>query len=376
MWKLWNSGIENRQILLVVGVLSAILYVLPSGNGGDVVAFWGGIQALLSGLNPYDPAAVLPFQRQAVPSMASAQRFLNPPWSIPILLPLFAGPYHFSRALLCIVNVSAFAFTLGWCSRRWGTLPRYYNIVLAVSLPFLCCQLTGQLSVFPMVGLLLLLDEIYGSQRSTLKTALGFYLCSIKPQALYLVLALLPLLMIKRNGLAKLIRVGAFALPFLAFLAWREDLLLGWFRSFDYSTRWRTSTTTTYVRDLLMTFAPTYSHLYWLFQVFWLSVVLVVGVSRVFSGPAVFPLVLVSTLTAPYAWIYDFCALTPIYYLSLKRLSSKAASPSRYYASIFLVALLAAPIYGYLSKSFEIFIVHSVGVTLLYLLQRPNFRAE
>ena len=353
--------------------MSVLLSIFPSANRGDSIAYWSAVQAVLHGSNPYDPFTLLPIQQQVFPSFDEAQYFLNPPWAIPLLIPIFAGSFGLSSWILTIVNVLGFVFALDWCRRRWGPLSTSFSTVIGLYVPFSACQYNGQLSILLLVGLVLVLDELGSKQPSVTKTALGLFLCSLKPQTLYLLLFLIPFQILRRSGWGRLLRIAAWSIPACALMMCRSDWVLAWLRTFEYAQQWRTSTTTTYARDVLFTYLPDHFHLFWLYQLFWIGVVSAMRTYRLLEGDRVLLLILLSALTAPYAWIYDFCVLLPVYYLCLRQIWHWCKhQPTKgkwcFYLSLVALAHVMIPFYTFAGESFEVHILYSVGMALLYCL--------
>ena len=358
--------------LLALSALTLALWLSQGKTGGDTIAFWGGVQLFLGGSNPYDPVLLLPIQQSAVNSITTPQYFFNPPWSLALLVPLFAPPFETSRFILSVSNVVGFLYAIAWCQKRWGAIPSRWSILLPLYTPFIACQLIGQLSIAPLIGLLLVIDDTKVKQHPA-KLALGLYLCSIKPQGLYLVILAAIFFIFKRDGIIRLLRVALYASPLLVLMLYRADLLDSWIQTFSYSSRWRTSSTTTYLRDLLLAYAPHYANLFWLYQVTVIVAVFAVGVGTFFKNDNFLLLLLLSVLTAPYAWLYDFCVLLPVFYFSLLNFVKQPwqRGPRGLLATVTALTLLffiVVPLYGSLSRSFEIYIIYSLLIAAFYLV--------
>jgi hypothetical protein len=104
---------RNLSIFVLVPLcLAFALQSLGDVGSRDSIAYWSAVQAFIRGENPYDLNTLITIQRSGVPNLESPQLFLNPPWAIPLLLPLFRWNFATSALLLLASNISITFFTL------------------------------------------------------------------------------------------------------------------------------------------------------------------------------------------------------------------------------------------------------------------------
>lgn len=154
----------------------------------DYVAYWSASRLLITGQNPYEPAKVLALERTAGP-VPGALVMRNPPWALPLVLPLGLFAYSSSRILwlfaeLFIVMGSALWFWRiyeGAASQRWIA-----GLIAFSFLPSLWVLFIGQITPFILLGIAgFLYCEISGRANSWMQAA-SLVLVALKPQLLYL----------------------------------------------------------------------------------------------------------------------------------------------------------------------------------------------
>jgi hypothetical protein len=358
--------------LVIFLIASTLLCRVSSIGTRDAIAFWGGIQSVIHGGNPYDQNLVLRYQQEIYPDKTEPQYFLNPPWAIPVLLVFFSPPFEIARILLMTVSLLIIAYTILFLRECFGGLSQVGLVVFALSTPFLATIWCGQLSALILLGFILILKEFNRASPRAEWLAIGIILLAVKPQTTYLLIIATCILALRtrRPYFASYMIIGLGALLIAAF--WVPDLITGWSSTFSYSTLWRTASVVTYIRSSLMHWGFSDQWLLWGIP---LSTTLALmtyclGLKSVEAPQSLFLLIaLISALTAPYIWIYDLIILSPHLYLIL-RTAQDARVSRAYRGSLMTCALCAAcPVYALFSQSFEIFVVYS-GVILIGWLFR------
>jgi hypothetical protein len=222
--------------------LAYALHSLENFGTEDSIAYWGGVHAFLDGKNPYDPDTLLRIQRTASPNREVAQFFLNPPWTIPLLIPIFCWDFATSSLALLSINIFLTFFAMWRLGNLFTPLPPLYLVFVCGFLPVVACWRFGQLSCFLLVGILLSLEWVVQNYRPWWKIAVAFILLSIKPQTPYLLVVTLLVAVFRHCSKADLLKIALVALLPLSFLVSQSNLVGWWLSSFDKVLNWRTST--------------------------------------------------------------------------------------------------------------------------------------
>lgn len=154
----------------------------------DFVEYWAAAKLTLAGENPYDPNQLLPLQRLNGRQTDEAVMMWNPPWTLPVVLPLGLVPAREAQLLWLAVNFAAILFCgdrlwllLGGArDRRWVG----WACVLA-AMPTLFALQAGQIGPLLLLGAVLFLEcERRGWHRAA---GAATILLAIKPHLAYLV---------------------------------------------------------------------------------------------------------------------------------------------------------------------------------------------
>lgn len=160
-----------------IACVLVIVMLLLNGNnasGHDIVSYWAAAKQLHNGANPYDHAGILALQRASgTPAGFNALMVRNPPPILPIIAPLGylslrGASLLWSSMLLGAWGVSCCLL----CKRRDKTL------LLLLFGPALFCIMTGQSSLFCLLGVVLF-QEFLESQPFLAGACL--FLCALKP---------------------------------------------------------------------------------------------------------------------------------------------------------------------------------------------------
>jgi hypothetical protein len=167
---------------IVLALVSLFLCVAPLTNiasSRDFVVFWATGQQLVHHVSPYDGDSMMRIERAAgLPADDGVLFMRNPPWSLPITLPLGligvrVGTLLWSLALLACLLISVHRL------RRMHGLPGNYLHWLGASFaPALLCVMMGQTTIFALFGYVLFLDL---HQRRPFLAGISLWLCALKP---------------------------------------------------------------------------------------------------------------------------------------------------------------------------------------------------
>ncbi len=170
---------------LALSFTTLFLCVMPLASFAgkrDFVVFWATGQQLVHHASPYDPVAMAQLELKAgFPAEAGVMYMRNPPWDLPLALPLgFIGvqPGAILWSLLLAACLLASVRILWRMHGRPSGCLHWLGISFA---PALLCLLMGQTTLFALLGYLLFLDL---HQRRPFLAGTSLWFCALKPQLL------------------------------------------------------------------------------------------------------------------------------------------------------------------------------------------------
>jgi hypothetical protein len=295
---------------LMLAYTAIFFCVLPlAGNlagSRDYVVYWATSQQLIHHASPYDAASMLRIERAAgLPAQDGVLFMRNPPWDLALALPLGLTSARIGALLWSLLQLVCLMLSVRILWQMHGQ-PRNPLIWLGVSFaPALLCVTMGQTSLFAVLGVVLFL-RLHGSRPFLAGTSL--WLCALKPH-LFLAfgVVLLAWMLISKSykilaGAAASLATSCAVVFFVYPAAWT-----------DYARMMRTSGIENYPIPCLsaalrlrlfpqavwLQYLPAALGCAWALGYFW---------TRrhrwnwMQHGPL---LLLVSLVTAPYAWVYD-----------------------------------------------------------------------
>jgi hypothetical protein len=142
----------TAQLLLVSLVRSSV-----SGTR-DFVVYWATGQQLMHHANPYDGDALARVEESAgLPSTLGAKYMRNPPWILPLTIPLGYLRLRVASVLWSLVLLTCFFVSVHALWAMHGR-PKSRRHFLAYSFaPALLCVILGQTAIFVLLGLVLFL---------------------------------------------------------------------------------------------------------------------------------------------------------------------------------------------------------------------------
>jgi hypothetical protein len=172
--------------LLALGSVLLWLAMPRSTPGNDFVEYWAASRLVLEGSNPYDLTQMLAMERRVGCARKDALPMLNPPWALPLILPLALLPYSVSQAAWLMLNFLLLlaAIELSW-RVYWPWEMRPLPWILGFTfVPALTCIAMGQITIVVLLGLTGFLyfesKHLYGPAGMSLVVA------AIKPHVLWL----------------------------------------------------------------------------------------------------------------------------------------------------------------------------------------------
>jgi len=104
---------------VVLGVITAVLWMHRGASGSDAYAYWYGVHTWLAGGDPYQV-------------QASALPWHYPPWMLPLLLPWALMPWGLAWPVWRVLTVAPLLLSLRWAFERRPMGTARAAVVLAV----------------------------------------------------------------------------------------------------------------------------------------------------------------------------------------------------------------------------------------------------
>jgi hypothetical protein len=328
------------------GLLCLALLLPSAPSTRDYIIFWAAGQQLAHHANPYDPVANTQLERAAgLPPNLNPGVMRNPPWALPLVFPLGLLSLRVGWVLWALLLLASLVGSVHLLWIIYGR-PGNRRILLGYSfVPALICLLYGQTSLFALLGLVLFLRL---HRTRPFLAGIALWLCALKPHLfLPFGMALVAWVLVSRSY--KLVAGAAVAMAAsCAFtyaidpMAWTQYLQLArssgiekeYIPCLSYLLRaWLSP------HSIWLQYLPAILGCCWALAYFW---------PRRHAwdwrnhGS---PLMLVSILAAPYAWIYDQGLVIPALL--------QAAFVARFRSLLIALAFLSALVEIALFRSFS-----------------------
>jgi hypothetical protein len=300
---------------LALAFTTLFLCVMPLANfagGRDFVVYWATGQQLVHHASPYDPEAMARIELAAgFPSQAGVLYMRNPPWDLPIALPLGFIGVQAGALLWSLVLLGCLLASVRILWRMHGRPSGCLHWLGVSFAPALLCLLMGQTSLFALLGYVLFLDL---HRRRPFLAGVSLWLCALKPQLfLPFGVVLLAWILFSRTykllaGLAVALAASCAAAFCIDPAAWRDYARMMRMAGIEnahipclsVALRFWLSPQTTW-----LTYLPAALACVWALGCFW---------PRRHTWDWMKDgslLMLVALVTAPYSWVYDDCLAIP-----------------------------------------------------------------
>jgi hypothetical protein len=317
-------------LAIVIASLSASFVYLKRLNPWflfDFIEYWSAGLVLLAGQNPYDPAAMLTAQQTAGWQPAEALMMWNPPWVMPMVIPLAWLDYASSRTAWFFVQVAVMVTSAVFTWKIYaGERKSGRSITIAAGIltgAVFWMLFYGQISFLILLGTAGFMTLVKrGTYKADFLAGAAAVLITVKPQSFYLIwpVLLIWILFTRRWGVLWG-SLGALGVGLLVGSAFYPGLLEAYFYALRNMppTAWYTPTIGYWLRA-------------WFgFERFWLQFVLVLPAlvwvmiyawrkRREWRWEEEMPLLILASLaTSAYAWTHDqVIFLIPFVYLAVK----------------------------------------------------------
>ena len=168
---------------LALAFTTLFLCVVPLiGNitgSRDFVVFWATGQQLVHHANPYDAAAMKQIEHAAGLNTGYNLLFMrNPPWALPLALPLGLLGLRVGAFLWSITIVACLVVSVLMLWRMQGRPPNHLHWLGLSFGPALVCAMMGQTTLFSLLGYVLFLDL---HRKRPFLAGASLWLCLLKP---------------------------------------------------------------------------------------------------------------------------------------------------------------------------------------------------
>jgi hypothetical protein len=155
--------------------------ISPSIAGSrDSVVYWAAGQQLSHHADPYDQASTLRMEQAApgFPAKHAAMYMRNPPWTLPLVLPLGYFGLQIGSALWSLFMVACLVASVYLLWAMHGR-PQGKRQLLGYTFgPAFICLITGQITVLALLGLVLFLRW---NRTRPFMAGMALWLCAVKP---------------------------------------------------------------------------------------------------------------------------------------------------------------------------------------------------
>jgi hypothetical protein len=305
------AAVAGLSLTLAALFFFAVPFAGHLAGSRDFVSYWATGRQLVHHANPYDRDAIGSLEHAKGLDLRAVLIMRNPPWALVLAWPLGFLPLRVAAVLWSLALLGCLASSVELLRRLHNSPPNYIHWLGLAFTPAILCITMGQTSLFALLGLVLFLR--YHAQRP-FTAGLALWLCALKPHLFLPFAAALALwILVSRawkivaGALTALALTSAISLA-LDSRAWPDymrmlrsplvenefipclaDALRHWL--------WPQHDFTQYLpAALACVWAVIY---YWRRRARW---------NWIENGS---PLMLVSLLLAPYAWLYDQCLMLP-----------------------------------------------------------------
>jgi hypothetical protein len=284
----------------------------PLSGARDFVPYWATGQQLARHANPYDGDALLRIERAVgFPSGAKVLFMRNPPWALPLALPLGFLGFRAASILWSLLLLACLVVSVRMLWVMHGR-PKNLRYVLGYTFgPAIICLINGQPALIALLGLVLFLRL---QRTHPFLAGVSLWLCTLKPHLfLPFGVVLLGWIVVSKSyrvlaGAGIAIAVSSAVVFFLDPLAWKQysEMVRTYGMQRDYIPclsfylRLWLSPQAVWVQYLPVALACVWAlGYYWPRRAEW---------DWMKHGS---PLMLVSILAAPYVWLYDQVLVIP-----------------------------------------------------------------
>lgn len=359
--------------LVIFALLSLAITFHPLLGVFDSVAYWGALQIFLHGGDPYNFEELERQLAGILRQVPHSQRIGGHPWTLTFTIPFYLWPFPIAKFLLAFTNLSLYYLCIRRLESLWHPLPRFASLLMWGYIPFLATMFFGQFSIFLLLGTILLIEWLESTERPWWKWAIGMTLLAIKPQGFVVVAPLLAREFLRTSSAKdRRYAVGMFVLvtllssPLLTYLP-------EWFSSNRFSHQHRTATLSSYARDLGALLGYDSALWLWALPAISLGTLLALGV-RVTNTPSLLLILTLSQVTAPYLWVYDACALMPLFYALIGAVQCMKEPGWRRHLGILFSSVAIFPIYLTFDSDFSFMRMHNVCMGIAAILLLPGLR--
>ena len=365
----------RRDALPILTLLTVVILLGQVRYFGlyDLLPLWGGVHVFLDGGNPYDFETLKNQISSVLPGIPETQHFVSPPWTLTFIVGLFAGSFNASRVLLIALSISAFYISIIRLQRMWGVLPRPCTFILWGYIPLWACLYFGQLSVFLLLGTVLALEWIQDPKPRWWKWAIALTLLALKPQGFLLAFPFLIGEFLRRSSRREQIYLVGYAAVIVALMSPSLTYLSSWLGTASFSYSQDSATLSRYVRELGESLGNGSALFLWILPVVAFLILARRGLC-IKDSHFFLIIILLCQLTAPYIWVYDSCALMPLFYAYMGTLGQQRIPLQRRRLALILTSLSVLPAYMAISPDFKFMVMHNVALAGAFLALSPELR--
>lgn len=179
-------------LLVVLGIWQAVALTGSNSNPlptDDFSEYWAAGRVCLGGGNPYDASAMFEVEREAVGRDTPENVVLmwNPPWAVPLMLPVGAMPFRLAQVLWLLMNLAILLTCATVLREMYGGSASAKPVAWLVAMlfpPSILLLWIGQISAWLLLGIALFLR--FERKQKPFLAGLAATLLAIKPHLVLL----------------------------------------------------------------------------------------------------------------------------------------------------------------------------------------------
>ncbi len=321
-----NTPYGSWKRILLWGIL--LLLLLYNFGGGsqpfenlfplyDFLEYWSAVRVFIDGGNPYGAADLLEIQKNVGWTDREALMMWNPPWVLPLLIPLYFIPFQVARLVWFLLNGTLMVCAADYFWRSYGgPLNRRWMswITVLLFLPALQSLVLGQINPLTLFGLW---GFVWALNKNRFWESGAFIvLISIKPHLLYLFWPLWALWIFKTRKWSVLLgATGSLAFLIVIVLIMNPTAIVNYWHSFSSNSGPNIWQTPSWGIALQLLFGT--SKIWIRFLPSMLGLIAALLLWKRYGGQVPLEgwsiqIPLLSLITCSFSWTHDWVALLPL----------------------------------------------------------------
>jgi hypothetical protein len=173
--------LSGLMLAMTALFLCSVPFAGKMAGSRDFVAYYATGRQLVQHADPYDANAIRTIERASGLSVDGVLLMRNPPWGLPLALPLGFFNIRVATVLWTFLLMACLLISVRLIRLMYGSPPNYLHWLGLAFTPALMCLTMGQTSLFALLGLTLFLRY---HRTHPFGAGAALWLCSLKPHLL------------------------------------------------------------------------------------------------------------------------------------------------------------------------------------------------